>query len=89
MEYVVTCKCKDIALDAHNAYKILFGQEPPEVYSGRDAIYKLAEHNSGTNFATYLRALAQTTGKFMFYFKIASNGDVLEQWNLQTGKRVA
>lgn len=83
--YILTCQCDGMPEFALDAFGILFPGEMAEVYSGGKELVKLAEENAGTEFATYIRALARTKEKFAKLFVVDEELVVKKCINLRTG----
>lgn len=86
-KFILTCTCTGQDKLATSAYQLLYKGETPEIYSG-DKIRTLSDRYNGTNFGDYTRALAKNKARFMYFFEVAENGDVITQVNLKTGRKV-
>ena len=75
-EYIICCMCGDTPQFSRDSFKLLFkGKKMPDMW------YQPNLHN-------YIRDnLLNTKSKYSYYFRV-ENGDVVEQWNLLTGKKV-
>lgn len=82
---ILTCSCFRMDKKAIEAFKMLFpNQEVPEVIKGRDRIFKFAE----TTDNAHIKAISKLSGKFAYYVEM--DGDnILEEYNLVTGRRIA
>ena len=75
---------------AEAAFKIMHPDDKtPDVYKGDSAIRMLAEQNPNTNLSRYLLAIAKKNGQFAYLIDYDDNGDIISNYDLKTGKRVA
>ena len=90
-EYILACSCSGVPEKAQTSYKIMFPEREkiPEVYKGKDKIMKLAEQYQNTNFYRYAQAIAKKNGQYAHYIKTNDKQDILENYNLLNGRRVA
>lgn len=89
-EYIICCKCGDTQSFSRDAFKLLFpGRDLPEQYLQPD-LHKLVDKlNKNSNFCKYITEnLLNGKNKFSYYFSVDSKGNVVEQYNLLTGKKV-
>lgn len=85
MKYLLICECSGKEGKAKTAYEILFpGQPTPEVVKGKEAIMKLAT-SLGND---HLKAIAKKKGNFAYYVDIKNN-NIIEEYSLDTGRRIA
>ncbi len=84
-KYVLSCSCHGMGKRIPEAFSVLFpGQPLPTIIKGRDRIYQFAlnKHND------HLFAISKLSGKFAYYVEM--DGDnILEEYNLLTGRRIA
>lgn len=72
------------------AFEIMYpGEELPRIYKGESPIRALAEQNPNTNLSRYLLAIAKKNGQFAYLIDYDDNGDIMSNYDLKTGKRVA
>lgn len=83
-KYLLVCQCSGQSDKAKTSYDILFkGQPTPEIRRGKDSIFKLAcELNN-----EHLKAISKVKGVFSYYVAI-DNGEIVEEYDLITGKRL-
>ena len=75
---------------AEAAFKIMHPDDKtPDVYKGDSAIRRIAEQNPNTNLSRYLLAIAKKNGQFAYLIDYDDNGDIISNYDLKTGKRVA
>lgn len=88
-EYIICCMCGDTPQFSRDSFKLLFkGKKMPDMWYQPNLHNLLAQLERDTNFYNYIRDnLLNTTSKYSYYFRV-ENGDVAEQWNLLTGKKV-
>ncbi len=90
MKIIAVCTCSGMKEKAESAFKIMFpGEELPKIYKGDGAIRGLAQSKPNTNLARYLVAIAKKNGQFAYYIEYDDKGDVLANYDLKTGKRLA
>ena len=90
MKGLFICSCSGVRERAEAGFKILFPKdETPNVYRGEAAIIKVAHANSGTNLGEYLTAISKMNGRFAYYVESDDAGNVIDNYNLLTGKKVA
>lgn len=83
-KYILICNCGGREGKAKAAYQILFPNEPlPEIIKGKEAIAKFALIQKNE----HIKAIAKLTGKFSYYVNI-EDGEITEEYDLMTGKRV-
>lgn len=85
MKFILTCACSGRDKKAITEYDILFpNSTTPEVVKGRDNLMKLATKYNNS----HLRAIARLSRNFAYYVDIDSDGNILEEYDLATGKRI-
>ena len=90
MKVIAVCTCSGMKEKAVSAYKIMFPDEKtPDIFRGDSAIRRLAEQNPNTNLSRYLLAIAKKNGRFAYLIDYDDNGDIISNYDLRTGKRVA
>lgn len=90
MNLIAVCSCSGMKERADSAFKILFPhRELPPVYRGKDAMKKFADEHPSTNVGNYLSAISKKHGQFAYFIEYDKNGDVVANYNLLTGKKVA
>ena len=84
MKYILCCSCFNMAKKASEAFSVLFPNEVlPEVVKGRDRIYKFGFDLKND----HIIAISKLSGKFAYYLEL-DNGNILEEYNLLTGRRI-
>lgn len=90
MKIIAVCTCSGMKEKAIAAYKIMFPNEDvPNIYRGDSAIRGFAEKNPNTNLSKYLLAIAKKNGQFSYLIEFNEDGDVISNYDLKTGKRIA
>ena len=90
MKGLFICSCSGVKERATASFKILFPkEEAPEVYRGDAAILKVANKYPNTNVYGYLEAVSKMNGRFAYFVESDDKGDVIRNYNLLTGKKVA
>lgn len=90
MKGIFVCSCGGMKEKAEKAFKILFPREEvPQIYRGEAAISRAAGKYPNTNIHNYLTAISRTNGRYAYYVSSDDNGNVVENYNLLTGKKVA
>lgn len=89
-KYIVCCQCGDTPAFSRDAFKLLFPKEKvPEVQLQPSLYNFLPTLKRDGNFYNYVKDnLISAKAKYSYYFEVAENGDVVQQWNLLTGKKV-
>lgn len=83
-KYLLVCLCSGQSEKAKTAFSILFPNEKtPEVRRGKESIFKLATSLDNE----HLKAIAKVKGVFSYYVSI-DNGEIVEEYDLVTGKRL-
>lgn len=89
MKALLACSCSGIKEKAERAYQILFPKtEMPEIYKGADAVRELAQKYPNTNFSKHLSAIAKTKGQWAYLVETDDDGNIIEEHDLITGRRV-
>lgn len=84
--YILTCSCHNMDKRASEAFSLLFPDAPmPEIVRGRDRLYKLGKSLDNQ----HILAISKLSGKFAYYIKLDENGKIIEEYDLNTGKRIA
>lgn len=90
MKGIFVCSCGGMKDKAEKAFKIIFPKaEVPTVYRGEAAISRAASKYPNTNVYNYLTAIAKTNGRYAYYVASDEQGNVIDNYNLLTGKKVA
>lgn len=90
MRIIAVCTCSGMKEKAEAAFKIMHPDDKtPNVYRGDSAIRRLAEQNPNTNLSRYLLAIAKKNGQFAYLIDYDDNRDIISNYDLKTGKRVA
>lgn len=90
MKIIAVCTCSGMKEKAIAAYKILSPEEEvPQIYKGANAIRDLSNKFPNTNLSRYLSAIAKKNGQFAYLIDFDDNGDIISNYDLKTGKRVA
>lgn len=90
MKIIAVCTCSGMKEKAEMAFKIMSPDEDmPKIYKGESAIRGLAEQNPNTNLSRYLLAIAKKNGQFAYLIEFDDNRDIISNYDLKTGKRVA
>lgn len=86
-KYILCCSCYGMEKRAKEAYCILTngGEVLPPIIKGRDRISKLAAETKNE----HLKALSKLTGRFAYYVKLNESNNIVEEYNLVTGQRIA
>lgn len=86
MKYLLICNCGGREGKAKSAYEILFPNQPlPTIIKGKESIMKLATEKQNE----HLKAIAKLSGKFSYYINLNENNEIIEEYDLITGKRIA
>lgn len=87
MKVILTCSCQNQDKLAMEAFSLIFPDTPtPEIYRGRDRIYKLAMSFSQPQ--EHIKAISRLGGKFAYYVELEDD-KIVKEVDLTTGKRVA
>lgn len=90
MKIIAVCTCSGMKEKAEAAFKIMYPDEKtPDIFRGDSAIRRLAEQNPNTNLSRYLLAIAKKHGRFAYLIDYDDNRDIISNYDLRTGKRVA
>lgn len=85
-KFLLVCSCFNMTKKASEAFSILFPNEIlPTVVKGRDKIYKLSLEKD----SPHIKAISRLSGKFAYYVKLDENNNIVEEYNLTTGQRIA
>ena len=89
-EYILCCKCGDTQSFSRDAFRLLFpGRAIPEQYLQPDLHKLVAKLDKNGAFYKYVTENLMTgKNKFSYFFSVGPKGEVLEQYNLLTGKKV-
>lgn len=83
---ILCCSCHNMWKTAAEAYHQLFPTAPlPEIIRGRDRIYKLALETGND----HIKAISKLGGKYAFYLELDESNNIIKEYNLITGKRIA
>jgi len=90
MRIIAVCTCSGMKEKAEAAFKIMHpDEELPIIYKGESQIRLASDNNPGTNLSRYLLAIAKKHGRFAYLIDYDDNGDIISNYDLKTGKRVA
>lgn len=89
LDAILTCACSGQDQKAITAFQILFPGKPVPEIRHKNQMVQLAEKYPDTNLDRYLRGVAKTNGKWMYYIVYTEDGDITELYNLTNGQRVA
>ena len=90
MKIIAVCTCSGMKEKAEAAFKIMYpDEEVPKIYKGESQIRLLSDNNPGTNLSRYLLAIAKKNGQFAYLIDYDDNGNIISNYDLKTGKRVA
>lgn len=91
MKIIACCACRNVPDYTKKSFRMLFPDDDmPKVYVGSSDVQKIAESlDQNMNITKYLLALARSKEKYSYYFEYAENGDIIAQYNLLNGRRVA
>lgn len=82
--YMLICSCFNMGKKASEAFSLLFPQEVlPPIIKGRDRIYKLGKDLQND----HIIAISKLSGKFAYYVEL-DGSNILEEYNLLTGRRI-
>lgn len=83
---ILICSCFNMEKRAREAFALIYPNEvSPEVVKGRDRIGRLADELK----SQHLKAISRLSGKFAFYVSLDDDNEVLEEYDLLTGRRTA
>lgn len=83
-EYLLVCSCSGQREKAETAYKLLYPEkELPEVIKGNTNVADLASrlHNE------HIKAISKIK-VFSYYVKLSENGEIIEEYDLTTGRKI-
>lgn len=90
MKGIFVCSCGGMKDKAEKAFKIMFPRtEVPTIYRGEASINRVASKYPNTNVGNYLLTIAKMNGRYAYYVATDDKGNVVENYNLLTGKKVA
>ena len=85
-KYILVCSCFNMGKKASEAYSLKFPDEVlPKIIKGRDRIAKLALATKND----HIKAISRLSGKFAYYVSLDDGNNVVEEYNLLTGTRIA
>ena len=90
-KYIICCMCGDTPAFSKDSFKLLFRDQPVPQIELQPTLYQfLPELKRDGNFYNYVKDnLINTKAKYSYYFEVAENGDIVDQWDLLTGKEVS
>ena len=84
MKVILCCSCFGMKKKASEAFNLLFPNEVlPPMIRGRDRIYKFANEVGNE----HIKAISKLSGKYAYYIEMDGQ-NILEEYNLLTGKRI-
>ena len=84
MKVILCCSCFGMKKKASEAFSLLFPNEVlPPMIRGRDVIYKFANEVGNE----HIKAISKLSGKYAYYIEMDGQ-NILEEYNLLTGKRI-
>ena len=88
---IACCKCGNVPDYTRKAFHLVFkGEMLPKICVGREEIRNFAEKLSpNKNITKYLNALAKSKEKYSYYFEYDEKGNITDQHNLLTGRKIA
>lgn len=87
---LIVCKCSGMKEKAVAAYNISFPRKPvPTIYRGAPEITKFAETKPNTNLEKYLKAIAKKHGRYAYYIEADDGGNIIINYDVISGKRLA
>ena len=85
MKKILVCTCYDMSDKARIAYSTLFPKEEiPSIIKGKENIRKFGEEVGND----HVIAISKLTGRFAYFLEI-EGGDIIKEYDLLTGKRIA
>ena len=85
-KYILVCSCFNMGKKASEAYSLKFPDEVlPQIIKGRDRIAKLALATKND----HIKAISRLSGKFAYYVSLDDDNNIVEEYNLLTGTRIA
>ena len=85
MKIILTCTCFNMKKKASEAFSVIYpNEELPEIVRGRDMIYKIALVTDNK----HIMAISKLKGRFAYYLDV-DGPNILEEYNLLTGRRIA
>ncbi len=91
-EVIACCSCGNVPDYTKESFGLLFpDKETPTIYKGINEIRRFAEKMSPDfNISKYLLALARSKNKYSYYFEYnEETGEVISQWDILKGRKVA
>lgn len=83
-KFILTCSCFGMRKKASEAFALLFPDEVlPTMIIGRDRIYKFSNEVGND----HIKAISKLSGKYAYYIEMDGQ-NILEEYNLVTGKRI-
>lgn len=84
-KFILICSCFNMGKKASEAYTLMFPDEVlPPVIKGRDRIAKFAAETTNE----HVKAISRLSGKFAYYVKLDDDNNIVEEYNLVTGRRI-
>lgn len=85
-KYILVCSCFNMGKKASEAYSLKFPDEVlPPIIKGRDRIAKFASATKNN----HIKAISRLSGKFAYYVSLDDGNNIVEEYNLITGTRIA
>ena len=82
---ILCCSCSNQDKKAKEAFSLLFPGEPmPGIIRGRDRIYKLSQELGGHE---HIKSISRLGGKYAYYI-VLKDDEIVEEYDLTTGKRI-
>lgn len=83
--FILTCSCHSMDKRARESFSLLFPDIPvPEIIKGRDRLHKFAQ-SIGND---HIMAISKLSGRYAYYVKLEGY-KIIEEWDLQKGRRLA
>ncbi len=84
MRVILCCSCFGMQKKASEAFLLMFPKEVlPPIIKGRDRIYKFSKEVGND----HITAISKLSGKYAYYIEMDGQ-NILEEYNLLTGKRI-
>lgn len=85
-KFILICSCFNMGKKASEAYALKFPNEVlPPIIKGRDRIAKFAAETKNE----HIKAIGKLSGRFAYYVKLDDDNNIVEEYNLTTGQRIA
>lgn len=85
-KFILICSCFNMGKKASEAYALMFPDEVlPPIIKGRDRIAKFAAETKNE----HIKAISRLSGKFAYYVELDEDNNIVEEYNLTTGQRIA